>query len=242
MAVSHRHALIAGATGLVGRSLLPLLLEDSACEQVTAIGRRPPAGTHGKLKFIRAELEDMEQALAGGHWHDAFCCLGTTMKTAGSRPAFRAVDLDGVSAFARAARTAGAEFFGLVSAAGASSESPSFYLRTKGEAEDAVGAVGFASLAVMRPGVLVGERAEFRAAERLAAMAAPVTDRLLVGALARYRSVPAATVAAALLAAARERRPGTRCLDPEAMKRLAATLAESGIAAGRTSPAGGTAS
>ncbi|MEJ2516089.1 MAG: NAD(P)H-binding protein [Gammaproteobacteria bacterium] len=224
MSVAARHALIAGATGLVGRRLLQLLLDDPAYGAVTAVGRRPPGIPHAKLNFVPAALSEMEPALAGGEWDAAFCCLGTTMKTAGTRAAFRAVDLEGVTAFARAAKAGNSGFFGLVSAAGASRRSPSFYLSTKGQAEDAVEALGFPSLALMRPGVLTGQRQEFRPAERFATMAAPLTDRLFLGPLAAYRSVPAATVAAALLVAARQARPGTCRLDPAAMKRLAAEL------------------
>lgn len=223
-----RHALVAGATGLVGRHLLQRLLAGQAWSRITAVGRTAPDVQHAALRFITCELADLEQALAGGQWDDAFCCLGTTMKKAGSQAAFRAVDLDAVAGFARAARAGGARFFGLVSAAGASSASGNFYLRTKGQAEAEVQAAGFESAAVARPGVLRGDRAESRPAERLAILAAPLTDMLMVGALARYRSVAADEVATALVAAAMEARPGVRWLEPQDMKRLAASPAGRG--------------
>ncbi|HRP87095.1 MAG TPA: hypothetical protein PLS34_06210, partial [Gammaproteobacteria bacterium] len=121
----------------------------------------------------------------------------------------------------RAARAGGAGFFGLVSAAGAHPRSRNFYLRTKGEAEAAVEALGFSSLAIMQPGLLRGEREEFRAGERLGQAAAPLLDRVLLGPLARYRSVVIDAVAAALEVAARRRAPGVHRYDSPAIEALA---------------------
>jgi uncharacterized protein YbjT (DUF2867 family) len=154
----------------------------------------------------------MGAALAGSKCTEAFCCLGTTMKTAGSKAAFRAVDLDGVAEFALAARAAGASFFGLVSAAGANPRSRNFYLRTKGEAEALVAAQDFPSLAILRPGLLRGPRADSRPGERLGQLVAPFFDPLLLGPFAGYRSVAIESVAGALDAAARARRPGVHRL------------------------------
>ena len=214
-------ALLAGATGAVGAALLEILLAQDDGPRVLAIGRRPPTHQHTRLEWLQAELEEFPQALAGQSFNLAFCCLGTTMKRAGSKDAFRAVDLDGVTAFAGAARAGGAGFFGLVSAAGADPRSRNFYLRTKGEAEAAVEALGFPSVAIMQPGLLRGEREEFRAGERLGQVAAPLLDRVLLGPLARYRSVAIGTVAAALAATSRRRTPGVHRYDSPAIEALA---------------------
>lgn len=214
-------ALLAGATGAVGARLLELLLARDDAPRVLTVGRRAPARKHARLEWLQAELEEFPEALAGQTFDLAFCCLGTTMKRAGSRAAFRAVDLDGVAAFARAARAGGASFLGLVSAAGADPQSRSFYLRTKGEAEAAVETLGFPSLAIMQPGLLRGERDEFRAGERLGQAAAPLLDRVLLGPLARYRSVAIDTVAASLAVAARRRTPGVHRYDSPAIEALA---------------------
>lgn len=216
-----RIALLAGATGAVGRHLLERLLARGDGTRVITVGRRAPLQSHQCLQHIEAELAQLPHALAGLQCTEAFCCLGTTQRKAGSRQAFRAVDLHGVAAFAQAAHLAGAEFFGLVSAAGADPGSPSFYLRTKGEAEAAVEAVGFASLAIMQPGLLRGHRDEFRLGERLGQLLAPLTDRALAGRLARYRSVAIETVAAALDAAAHESAPGSHRFDPAGIEALA---------------------
>lgn len=214
-------AVLAGATGAVGSRLLEILLARDDGPRVIAVGRRPPPCEHARLEWLQAELTDFPAALSGSSFELAFCCLGTTMKRAGSKAAFRAVDLDGVTAFASAARAGGASFFGLVSAAGADARSRNFYLRTKGEAEAAVEALGLPSLAIMQPGLLRGEREEFRAGERLGQAAAPLLDRLLLGPLARYRSVAIDAVAAALEVAARRRAPGVQRYDSPAIEALA---------------------
>lgn len=214
-------ALVAGATGAVGRRLLERLLARGDGTRVIAIARRPPDTSHARLEWLASDLAGIPAALRGHACTEAFCCLGTTMKRAGSRAAFRAVDLDGVTTFARAARDSGAQFFGLVSAAGADPTARNFYLRTKGEAESAVEALGFPSLAILQPGLLRGARDEFRAGEKLGQVAAPLLDRLLLGGLARYRSVAIDTVAMALDAAAREAAPGVRRLGPADMGALA---------------------
>jgi len=214
-------AVLAGATGAVGSRLLDLLLARKDGTRVLTVGRRAPPGSHPRLEHLEASLDEFTSVLRDRRSTEAFCCLGTTIKQAGSRAAFRAVDLDGVVAFARAARASGARFFGLVSSAGANPLASNFYLRTKGEAEAAVEALNFMSLAILQPGLLRGERAEHRTAERLGQLAAPWFDRLLVGGLARYRSVPIRAVAGALDAAARLHSSGIRRLGPAAIEALA---------------------
>jgi uncharacterized protein YbjT (DUF2867 family) len=214
-------ALVAGATGAVGRRLLELLLARGDGTRVIAVARRPPDASSARLEWLATELADVPAALRGRACSEAFCCLGTTMKQAGSRAAFRAVDLDGVATFARASRSSGAQFFGMVSAAGADPTARNFYLRTKGEAESAVAALDFPSLAILQPGLLRGSRDEFRAGEKLGQVAAPLLDRLLLGGLARYRSVAISTVAMALDAAAREPAAGVHRLGPADMEALA---------------------
>lgn len=214
-------ALLAGATGAVGGRLLKRLLARDDGTQVVTVGRRPPPRSHARLAHIRADLDGIGAALRDVNCTEAFCCLGTTIRQAGSRAAFRAVDVDGVAAFAAAARASGASYFGLVSAAGAAAGSPSAYLCAKGDAERAVEALAFPSLVILQPGLLRGARAEFRVGESLAGIAAPLVDRLLLGPLARYRSVAMGDVATALERSARLRPPGVARLDPAAIAQLA---------------------
>ena len=214
-------ALLAGATGAVGGRLLDLLLARADGTRVVVVARGPAPRQHPRLDWRRAGLDALATACADVAATEAYCCLGTTMRRAGSRSAFRAVDLEGVAAFAGVARGCGAGFFGLISAAGADPASRNFYLRTKGETEARVAAVGFGCLAIMQPGLLRGPREEFRLGERLGQLVAPLSDLLLLGPLARYRSVDLETVAAALEAAPRHLPPGTHRLDSAAMDSLA---------------------
>nr|WP_263452131.1 NAD(P)H-binding protein [Hyalangium gracile] len=202
-----RSALVAGASGLVGGFLLEELLQSPQYREVCSLGRRALPRQHPKLSqrtvdFARLEAESLPSA------DDAFCCLGTTIKKAGSQEAFRAVDHDAVLAFARAARKAGARRFLLVSALGANPRSRIFYNRVKGEAEEDLKAVGFESLVLLRPSLLLGERAESRPGER----AAMVVTKALGPLLRPFsgRPIEARTVARAMLTLAREAPGGTR--------------------------------
>jgi uncharacterized protein YbjT (DUF2867 family) len=202
-----RTALVAGATGLVGGHLLDALLESAAYAEVLSLGRRPLPRQHPKLSqrtvdFARLEGEALPRV------DDAFCCLGTTIKKAGSQEAFRAVDHDAVLAFARAAKRAGASRFLVVTAMGADASSRFFYNRVKGEVEAHLGEVGFASLVVARPSLLLGERADRRAGEGAAILLSRALRPLLRP--LPGRPIEAATVARALLALAQASPAGTR--------------------------------
>lgn len=152
-----RSALIAGATGLVGRELLPMLLASPQYVQVHALLRRalPELTSAGKL---HTRVVDFARLPALPPVDDVFITLGTTIKVAGSQAAFRAVDFDAVVNTARAAREAGATRLGVVSALGANARSSVFYNRVKGEMQDAVAALGFESVVIVQPSLLVGDR------------------------------------------------------------------------------------
>jgi len=135
-----------------------------------------------------------------------FCALGTTMRQAGSEEAFRRVDFDYPVALARATVARGARHFLLVSAVGASTNSRFFYNRVKGEVEAAIIALGFHSLTVARPSLLLGDRGTFRWVEQVGKVAGVLAP-------ARWRPVAAESVARALIAAARRDEPGVRILE-----------------------------
>jgi uncharacterized protein YbjT (DUF2867 family) len=135
---------------------------------------------------------------------DVFCCLGTTIKTAGSQQAFRKVDYDYVLGFARAGQRAGSAQFLLVSALGADPASRIFYSRVKGEIEAAVRQLPYRGIQILRPSFLMGERAQVRLAERLAVPVARAMGPLLVGPLRRYRPIQAADVARAMIQIAKD--------------------------------------
>jgi uncharacterized protein YbjT (DUF2867 family) len=149
------------------------------------------------------------------HADVAFCCLGTTMKRAGSSAEFRRVDYDYVVGFARAAQVAGVQHLSVISALGASTRSRAFYNRVKGEMEDALAAMDFASLCIVRPSLLTGSRHELRLAERLGIAVGAVVTPFLRGEWRKYRPIPAATVAHAMIKTALRREPGIEVLESD---------------------------
>jgi uncharacterized protein YbjT (DUF2867 family) len=198
-----RIALVAGASGLVGGYLVQALLEAPDYSRVYALTRRPYGREHPKLANRIVVFARMAEQLKGLVVNDAFCCLGTTIAAAGSQEAFREADVDAVLLFARAARAAGATRFVVVSSVGASARSRKFYLRTKGEMEEAVSAVGFQSLDILQPSLLLGPRKESRPLESLGRLLAPLINPLLTGPREALRAIPAETVARGMVGAAR---------------------------------------
>ena len=205
--MARRTALLAGATGLVGSHLLRLLLADETYQKVRILGRRGLPLTSPKLQQRLIDFDHLAD-LDAPKVDDVFCCLGTTIKKAGSQEAFRKVDLGYVEALARVAARAGAKQFLLVSAIGANAKSRVFYSRVKGETEAAVQAVGFAGTHIFRPSLLLGSRAESRPMERLSVLVGGPLGFVFAGPLRRYRPIPAETVAAAMVKAAKKARPG----------------------------------
>lgn len=192
-------ALIAGASGLVGSFLLEQLLESSEYDRVIALVRRPLERTHPKLRQVTSDFAALEKTTADLGCADAYCCLGTTIRRAGSRENFRAVDHAAVLAFAWAARRNGAQRFFFVSSLGADAASRIFYHRVKGETEEALEVLGFPTLGIFRPSLLLGPRPEFRLGERISAMILWLAEPLLLGRLRPYRAISAEVVARAML-------------------------------------------
>jgi uncharacterized protein YbjT (DUF2867 family) len=197
-----RVALVAGASGMVGRELLRVLADSSDYRRVVALSRRPLSFEAPRLANRIIRFENIETDLRGLVCDDAYCCLGTTIRDAGSQQAFRAIDHDLVLHYARFAQSAGAKTFLTVSAAGALPESRNFYLQVKGETELALIALRFRGLHLMQPSLLLGARSEWRPTEALARMLLPLFNPLMLGRYQRWRAIPARTVAAAMCAAA----------------------------------------
>ncbi|WP_122562585.1 NAD(P)H-binding protein, partial [Pseudomonas viridiflava] len=167
MYLTPQHILLAGATGLTGEHLLDRLLNEPTVSRVLAPTRRALAA-HPHLENPVGDLNTLLPSL-GGRVDIAFCCLGTTIKQAGSQDAFKAVDLDLVVAFAKRARELGARHLLVISAVNADARSSVFYSRIKGEMEQALRAQDWPQLTIARPSLLVGNRPETRWAEQLAA-------------------------------------------------------------------------
>lgn len=212
--------LLAGATGLVGRELKQLLLAQSPRPRLHALVRRVPAGADAQVHWQVVDFARLPTLPAA---QEAWCCLGTTIKQAGSRSAFRAVDFDAVLAFARAAKAAGVQRFAVVSALGASPRAASFYSRVKAEMEAAVGALGFDHLVIARPSLLAGDRAALgQSPRRGEALALRFTAPLAALLPRSVRPIDARTVARGMLAALRQQHPGVRCVESAELQQLGA--------------------
>lgn len=218
-----RSALLCGATGLIGSALLPLLLRDDRYEAVHVLVRRPLAGADptGKLHVHIVDFAKLPLTLPGTA--DAYIALGTTIKVAGSEAAFRQVDFDFVLNVARAAKAAGARRLAVVSALGADARSRVFYNRVKGEVQAALAQLGFESLNIAQPSLLMGDRARLgqpvRTGEVWATRLLSPVMRLVP---AGVRPIRAETVAHALLAATLAGKPGVHILSSAAMQQDAA--------------------
>jgi uncharacterized protein YbjT (DUF2867 family) len=201
-----RTALVLGATGLVGGHLVDLLLADPAYAQVTVLVRRSLGRSDAKLREVVADFEHLEAARAHFAVDDVFCCLGTTIKKAGSQAAFRRVDYDYPLAAARLAAEASAGRYLVVTAVGANAKSRIFYNRVKGELEEALRPLGERlkrGIVIVRPSILVGHREESRPGEAVGIAVMRATAFAFAGPLKRYRAIKAEDVARALVAAAR---------------------------------------
>ena len=197
---------MAGATGLVGREILAALLADKTYTSVHCVGRRPLALQHPKLT---SHVVDFAALAAMPKVDDCFIALGTTIKAAGGKDAFRAIDLKAVEAVALAARASGATKLGVVSAMGANSQSSVFYNRVKGEMEVSLARMGFKSLVIARPSLIDGDRAALgqleRASEGIGLSLARGLRALLP---TNYRSIKASDISHALIRAVKTATPG----------------------------------
>mgnify|MGYP003971373833 FL=1 len=192
--------LLAGGTGLVGRSLLELA--KSRQIPITTVGRRITGDVENELVVDFAAMPTLPSS------DIAICTLGTTMADAGSQSAFKAVDFDAVMAFARAAKQSGVRHFLVVTAVGADIESRAFYSRIKGAVEIELTTVGFDRLDIVRPGLLLGKRQSRRLIEQVLQGLSPAIALITRGPWARYASISAEQVAGALLALSHETSPG----------------------------------
>lgn len=211
-------ALIVGATGLIGRAVIKTF----ASKPVAVLARRKVEDLAQHHVELIAPADRWPDIIAAEKPTVLICCLGTTIRQAGSQDAFRAVDHDLVLSAARGAKAGGTRHMILVSSVGAAAKSSNFYLRTKGETEDDLHALGFDRLDLIRPGLLRGDRpGPQRLGEGIATIAAPLADALLHGSFRRYRSISGNTVAAAIVALAAQGGSGVHIHENDAIRALA---------------------
>ncbi|AMO84170.1 hypothetical protein B857_01098 [Solibacillus isronensis B3W22] len=192
-----RSALVVGATGLVGFSLVKLLCESEEYAAVNVLSRRPLDFTHPKLvvklcEFDQIADKDIEFA------HEVFCCLGTTMKKAGSKQQFEKVDFEYPLTIAAIAKNRGVGHFIVISAMGANEKALAYYSQVKGKLEAELIKIDFPRLSIVRPSLITGDRQEFRLGETIGDKVLKVLNPILVGPLKKMHSIPATQIALAM--------------------------------------------
>jgi uncharacterized protein YbjT (DUF2867 family) len=218
--MSKRIAVIVGATGSIGRELVPIVAGSPHYGKIVIMHRRPTQfATLPKIEERIVDFAKLASAPSLGAT-TVFCCIGTTQKKTGSTEAFQKVDRDIPVALARWAVANGVSTFVAISSIGADAHSKSVYLRTKGEMEEGVARAGVPSTYILRTSLLDGEREEFRLAEQIGNRVLAVINPLMVGPLKRYRSVRTQTVAGAMLACGVTGDPGLHIVESETIQDL----------------------
>ncbi len=221
-------ALVLGATGLVGGEVVRELLRSDAYGEIRVLSRRPMGLQHPKLTETIIDFEELEaSAEFFGGVRDVFCCLGTTIRKAGSQVKFRKVDLEYPLRAAKISRQKGVTQFLAVSAMGADPDSRLFYNRVKGEAEQVLSVSGLTGVHLFRPSLLLGSRSDFRFAEAAGAWVMRGLDPLMRGRAAKYRAMPAATLARAMVTIAQTGTAGTHVYPNDVIHVLGQSPADS---------------
>ena len=215
-----RKALVLGATGLIGSHLLELLLQDKLYSTVRIFVRKPIQLQHAKLEQITVDYDKLQQHINAFKVDDIFCCLGTTIKKAGSQEAFYKVDATYPYEAARLGRQQGARQYLLVTSMGANKDSSIFYNRVKGEVEDLITGLQFPSFHIFHPSLLLGERDESRTGEAIAQKVMPALSALMIGGLKKYKPIEGYKVAKAMLVIAKQALPGKHIYASDTLQEL----------------------
>lgn len=215
--MEQRTALILGASGLTGQELLQLLLNDPLYRLVIVYVRKPIEKSHPKLQQQIMDYEKLDSAVQAD---DVFCCLGTTIKKAGSQQAFRLVDLVYPQKVAELQRAAGSQRFLLISAVGADERSFIFYSKTKGQVERAIMSLDYPCLCIFRPSLIMGNRTERRTGEKIAMVLAKIIGPLIIGPLKKYQPVSVGSLAKAMQDAAHKCTDGIRFISSDEIKKF----------------------
>jgi uncharacterized protein YbjT (DUF2867 family) len=216
-----KSALLVGASGLVGGHCLHSVLQEPSYTQVIALVRHPLSVVHEKLIQHVVDFNDLETFGELLYTSDVYCCLGTTIKKAGTQEAFRKVDFDYPIKLAALTQHCGASQFLLISSLGADSRSRIFYSRVKGEVEEAIRKISFTSFHVFRPSLLLGERQEQRIGEKVGAAAMTALKPVLIGSLKKYRSIHARDVARAMVRVAQKNLIGLNIFESQRIQEIA---------------------
>ncbi len=202
-------ALVVGSTGLIGRELIALLLADERYT-VIALVRKPLAVIHKRLIQVTFNFDHPDPTAVAAD--EIFCCLGTTIKVAGSKPAFYRVDFEYVLSVAQTGFSNGVKKFALISSMGANKNSGIFYNQTKGAIEEAVTRIGYESIFIFRPSILLGQRTEFRLGEMIGKVLMRTFDFLVPK---KYKAIHARQVAKAMIVTMNSNKTGLHILESD---------------------------
>jgi len=205
---SKKTALVIGSSGLIGSHLVIQLLSNPNFEKVIVFNRRPCLLLHPKIEEHLLDFNDLKAIEPYVKGDVMFCTMGTTIKKAGSKEAFRLVDVVYPEQFAEMALHNQVKQFLIISSLGADLHSNNFYLKTKGEIETFLQNSAFKSVSILRPSLLLGDRKEFRLGEKIASYVLPVLSLFLIGPFKKYRAIEAKTVAKAMLEIALQKKSG----------------------------------
>jgi len=201
-------SIIIGATGFVGSYLVQEILNSPTFDSVTALVRKPTFTTHPKLKEIIFDFRDETAIESLEPVNHVFCCLGTTIKTAGSKEAFRFVDYELPLRFAKWAESTQAESFSIVTAIGANSDSSIFYNQVKGNVEDEIKTLNIPTIQIFQPSLIMGSRKEFRLGELIGKGIMAILNPLMIGPGKKYRGIHAQTIAKGMVQYLEKSNPG----------------------------------
>jgi uncharacterized protein YbjT (DUF2867 family) len=213
-------AIIAGSSGLIGSNLLDILLQEAFYDEVLILVRKELSIQHPKLTQLVLDFDQLETYADQFTGHAVFCCLGTTRHKTPDRTIYRKIDHDYPLILAQLAHKNGVEQYHLVSSIGANKASSTFYIKTKGELEADLEQVGFPALHIYRPSLLTGRRQEKRMEEKIVTALYKVIEPLLFGNLKKYKSIPGATVAAAMYKQSMQTNTGLFIYESDKIKQL----------------------
>ncbi|WP_029904248.1 oxidoreductase [Prevotella sp. 10(H)] len=215
-------AIIIGSSGLTGSQLLKTLLTSNVYEKVITFVRKSTKISHPRLVQYVVDFDNPESYENLIEGNDMFCCMGTTIKKAGSEEAFEKVDLEYPVQFARAAASKGIKQYSIISSIGANSKSGNFYLRTKGRVEEELRQLPFQSISIFRPSLLLGNRKEFRLGEKISEFAMKIFRVFFIGKLKRYRAISVKKVANAMFSIAQQNTVGFHIYESDEIEEIAA--------------------
>jgi len=213
-------AILLGASGLVGNEVLQQLLSDPEFSSVKSFTRKQLSIEHPKLQqhIINFNVIENYEGLITGDV--LFYCLGTTIKIAGSKEAFKEVDYVYPLKFAKIAKSNGIRKFILISSLGADKNSSNFYLKTKGDIENALQQLELKSLIIFQPSMLLGHRKEFRLAESIGKAIMKALGFLFIGGLKKYKGIEATVVANAMIKLSKSELPGITIFDSDKLQEI----------------------